>query len=199
MRLRRHLAASAAAALVAGLVPAIGGAAAAAGGDDLVPVRGTIRVVAGEDGQPDRYSVETDSGKLIPLAEGVDADPGARFSGTLVVPGSTTDGALLATGRVVRAQREVRKSVTANSVAVERAFKAAAVRGGYHEDETVNFGAVPVDLEELAAHGASGPLVVGDDGVLRVRWSPTDLGALADLAGYLTERVDLLAHPPGGA
>ncbi|WP_395245311.1 hypothetical protein ACGGZK_05760 [Agromyces sp. MMS24-K17] len=111
----------------------------------------------------------------------------------------TTDGALLATGRVVRAQREVRRSVTANSVAVERAFKAAAVRGGYHEDETVNFGAVPVDLDELAAHGASGPLVVGDDGVLRVRWSPTDPGALADLAGYLAERVDLLAHPPGGA
>lgn len=105
----------------------------------------------------------------------------------------TTDGELLATGRVVRAQREVRRSVTANSVAVERAFKAAAVRGGYREDETVNFGAVPIELDELATVGASGPLMLGDDGVLRVRWSPTDPSALADLAGYLAERVDLLS------
>src|SRR5512145_1885995 len=40
------------------------------------------------------------------------------------------DGRLYATGRVIRAERAVRKSVTADSVAEQRAFRAAAIKGG---------------------------------------------------------------------
>ncbi|WP_394553345.1 hypothetical protein ACDF64_03080 [Agromyces sp. MMS24-JH15] len=108
-------------------------------------------------------------------------------------------GGLFGTGRVVRAQREVRRSVTANAVAVERAYRAAAVRGGYREDETVNFGAQRIDPDELGAFGASGPLVLGADGAVLVRWSAGDPTALAPFERYLAERVDLATAPPAGS
>jgi hypothetical protein len=106
-------------------------------------------------------------------------------------------GAAWATGRVVRSERPSRKSVTAEAVAEQRAYRAAAAKGGIAEGETVNFDASPIDLDEFARVGASGPLVLLDDQVL-VRWSPTQPDALAPLERYLAERVDLLAHPPQG-
>ena len=106
-------------------------------------------------------------------------------------------GAAWATGRVVRSERPSRKSVTAEAVAEQRGYRAAAAKGGIAEGETVNFDASPIDLDELARVGASGPLVLLDDQAL-VRWSPTQPDALAPLERYLAERVDLLAHPPQG-
>ena len=106
-------------------------------------------------------------------------------------------GTAWATGRVVRSERPSRKSVTAEAVAEQRAYRAAAAKGGIAEGETVNFDASPIDLDEFARVGASGPLVLLDDQVL-VRWSPTQPDALAPLERYLAERVDLLAHPPQG-
>ncbi|UOE43052.1 hypothetical protein [Agromyces larvae] len=114
----------------------------------------------------------------------------------------TDDGRVLGTGRVVRAEPEVRRSVTANSVAEQRAYRVAAIRGGFRTGETVNFDAVPIDLDELARSGASGPLVLGDrdrDREVLVRWSATDPTALAPFERYLAERVDLLVHPPQGS
>ncbi|MET4159964.1 hypothetical protein [Agromyces sp. PvR057] len=99
------------------------------------------------------------------------------------------------TGRVVRAERAARKSITAESVAEQRALRAAAVRGGIPEGETVAFDANPIDFEALARDRAAGPLVVRDGEVL-VRWNPTSPEALAPLARYLAERVELLANPP---
>ncbi|MGI9823555.1 hypothetical protein [Agromyces sp. Marseille-Q5079] len=104
-------------------------------------------------------------------------------------------GGLHGTGRVVRAERAARRSITAEAVAEQRALRAAAVKGGFAEGETVNFDTQPVDLGELARDAASGPLVVRD-GEVHVRWSPTQPDALAPFERYLAERVDLLAHPP---
>jgi hypothetical protein len=79
-----------------------------------------------------------------------------------------------------------------------RAYQAAAARSGYARGETVNFDAVPVDLDELVRADASGPLVLRD-GAAFVRWSPTQPDALAELAPYLRDRAALLLNPPAGA
>lgn len=108
----------------------------------------------------------------------------------------TADGRLFATGRAVRAERPARRSTPAAAIAEQRALRAAAVKGGIAEGETVNFGAVPIDAAELARTGASGPLVLVGD-VVFVRWSPAQPDALTALDRYLGERVELLAHPSG--
>lgn len=120
--------------------------------------------------------------------------------GVLLLDG---DGGVYGTGRVVRAERAARRSVTAEAVAEQRALRAAAVKGGIEAGETVNFAAPRVDFDELARVGASGPLVLRDEygagGKVLVRWSPSQPEALIDLPSYLADRVELLVHPPGGA
>jgi hypothetical protein len=108
------------------------------------------------------------------------------------------DGRLFATGRVVRAERAVRRSVIAEAVAEQRAYRAAAVKGGIAEGETVSFDARPIDLDEVARGEASGPLLLRD-GAVHVRWSPAQPDALTPLDRYLADRVELLANPPSGA
>ncbi|QAY72848.1 hypothetical protein ET445_05300 [Agromyces protaetiae] len=128
------------------------------------------------------------------------------------------EGGLWAHGNVVRAEKPAIRSITANSVAVHRAYRAAAVKGGIAEGETVVFDAVPVALDgrllEPAEPGepvdpagpaaptagaqpaasADSPVVV-QDGEVFVRWRAGDPSALAPFEPYLRERVDLLAHP----
>lgn len=109
------------------------------------------------------------------------------------------DGKLYALGRVVRAERPARRSVTAESVAQQRAWRAAAVKGGIAEGETVNFDAAVIELDELGRDGASGPLVLDPAaGDVRVSWSPSQPEALTPLDAYLRDRADLLANPPEG-
>lgn len=121
--------------------------------------------------------------------------------GTLLVD---ERGALFAVGRVVRAERPARRSVTAESVAEQRAYRAAAVKGGIAEGETVNFDARAIRLDggpgegRETAEASDAPLVVRD-GRAMVRWNAGDPSALIDLERYLAERVELLAHPPQGA
>jgi hypothetical protein len=107
------------------------------------------------------------------------------------------EGRAYSTGHVVRAERAARRSITAEAVAQQRAWRAAAVKGGIPEGETVDFDAPAVDLDELGRVGASGPLVLAD-GAVRVRWSPAQPDALTPLDAYLRDRVDLLVHPPEG-
>jgi len=110
------------------------------------------------------------------------------------------EGRLSEAGRVVRAERPARRSVTASSVAEHRAFRAAAVKGGIAEGEAVVFDARPVVLDALRAGGSdTAPDVVLQDGVVQVRWSPTQANAFVPLDRYLTERATLLANPPQGA
>lgn len=108
------------------------------------------------------------------------------------------DDHISATGRVVRAERPARRSIPANAIAEQRAYRAAAAKGGIHEGDTVNFDARPVDLDELAREGASGPLVL-DGGAVFVRWSPSQPEALSPLERYLADRVELLVHSPDGS
>lgn len=113
------------------------------------------------------------------------------------------DGGVYGTGRVVRAERPARRSITADAVAEQRALRAAAVKGGIAEGDTVNFAATRVDFEELARAAASGPLMLWSDGEggleVFVRWNPAQPDALTSLDRYLADRVDLLANPPDGA
>ena len=115
------------------------------------------------------------------------------------------DGRLYAAGRVIRAERAVRKSITAESVAAQRAFRAAAVKGGIPEGTTVDFDAIPIELDAdvLAERATSGPLVLttGADGTpqVAVRRNPSRDDALIPFEAYLAERVDLLVNPPQGA
>jgi len=106
-------------------------------------------------------------------------------------------GGAYATGRVVRAERAARKSITAESVAEQRALRAAAVKGGIPEGETVDFDAPAIDLDELGRVGESGPLVLRE-GTVCVRWSPAQPDAITPLDAYLRDRVDLLVRPPQG-
>ncbi|MFC4244983.1 hypothetical protein ACFOYW_16565 [Gryllotalpicola reticulitermitis] len=110
----------------------------------------------------------------------------------------SASGELYGTGHVVRAAQPARRSVIALAVAEQRAYQAAAVRGGFPSGETVNFNVTPIDLGQLERTDASGPLVLRD-GVAFVRWSPIQLDAVAPLAPYLRDRAALLANPPEGA
>lgn len=108
------------------------------------------------------------------------------------------EGELYGTGHVVRAEEPARRSIIAVAAAEQRAYQAAAMRGGYASGETVNFDAAPVDLDDLVRTDASGPLLL-KAGVAFVRWSATQPDALAELGPYLRDRADLLVHPPDGA
>ena len=112
------------------------------------------------------------------------------------------EGRLYATGRVIRAERPVRRSVIAESVAEHRAYRAAAVKGGIAEGATVVFDAAPLELDEGALAAGAGPLVIieGPAGAeVGVRWNPSTAGAVMPLEPYLAERVELLVRPtPGG-
>jgi hypothetical protein len=70
------------------LAPAQGSASASPGaGRDTVEVRGTVVVLAGEDGNPDRYSLLLPSGRTVELADGFTAEPLSRFAGTVTAAG----------------------------------------------------------------------------------------------------------------
>lgn len=110
-----------------------------------------------------------------------------------------SDGSLRATGGITRAVEPGHPGHMAVSVEDRREHRAAAFRGPFARGETVNYDAVPIRLEPAALQEGPGPLLLRDGQVL-VRWSvslPDD--AAAPFAPYLTERVELLLHPPDGA
>ena len=109
------------------------------------------------------------------------------------------DGSLRATGGITRAVEPGHPGHMAVSVEDRREHRAAAFRGPFARGETVNHDAVPIPLEVEALRTARGPLLLRDGQVL-VRWSAS-LGddAATPFVPYLTERVELLLHPPEGA
>lgn len=127
--------------------------------------------------------------------------------GTLLLGG---DGALYAHGHSTRAADRGRPSFQSESREERREIAAAALRGGYAIGSPVSFDAVPLMTATGAPAGAITPDLDPDqadagnelpiglaDGEVRVRWRVgAPLTGAQTLAAFLTERVDLLVHPP---
>ena len=107
-----------------------------------------------------------------------------------------TDDAVLSTGQIIRARAEAPRGFTAESQRERAALAGAARRGGFDEGQTVHVGWQKLDTDAVTAGAASGPLCL-QAGVPSVRWSAA--GGWVPLAGYLDERIALLAEPPLGA
>ena len=121
--------------------------------------------------------------------------PSARrgTSGVLLVGDST----VMATGEITRAVDPGRRGYTAESARHRAELRAAALRGGFAEGETVHFGWTELDLDAVARGEASGPLCGGRR---RARWcAGAPPAGSRRLRGYLDERIELLRHPPLGA
>ena len=99
-------------------------------------------------------------------------------------------GNLYATGEVTRAIEPL-IAVTSRTLLAEerREIRRAAARGKFPEGEVVNHSYTPIDVEELARAGASGPLLI-EEGIVRVRWKAGD--GTRPLEAYLRERIGLL-------
>lgn len=109
------------------------------------------------------------------------------------------DGTVHATGRVTRSAPPGHGAYIASSIEARREVRAAAYRGPFEPGEVINLDASSIDLDPAALRVAEGPLfLVGDRPLVRWSVSAGD-DAARDLAPYLTERVDLLLHPPQGA
>lgn len=107
------------------------------------------------------------------------------------------DARLHATGSLTRAVPTGHPNFQSLSAESRRELRQAALKAGFDEGETVNLDTRPIEWEPDALRASAGPLVLTDDG-LGVRWAATAV-ALVPFASYLTERVDLLLHPPQGA
>ncbi|MFF1572243.1 hypothetical protein ACFVWR_05805 [Leifsonia sp. NPDC058292] len=133
--------------------------------------------------------------KLLITREAVLQPAGRAWRlGVLLLAG---DGRLFATGSITRALEPGRPAYQSQSAEDRRAFRAAAMRGHFEPGETVNHGFEPIALDAESLRASDGPLMLRD-GMAVVRWSPSTEGTV-ELATYLAERVDLLAHPPQGA
>lgn len=117
----------------------------------------------------------------------------------------TEAGELLAAGPATTARERGRAGYQSLSLEERRDVQAAALRGGYGPGESVNYDAEPIDLAAASAAMAAGedwdggPLLIRSGAAL-VRWRPGADAASCPPAGrYLTERVELLADPPGSA
>ncbi|RWZ61654.1 hypothetical protein ELQ92_11500 [Labedella populi] len=107
------------------------------------------------------------------------------------------DGQAYETGSTTRAVDPGRRGYTSDSARERAEYRAAALRGRFHEGETVNFGWRRLELDEGALHSSSGPLVIAD-GAPVVRWGQGTANS-TPLGAYLADRVGLLVEPPSGA
>lgn len=112
-----------------------------------------------------------------------------------------TDGQLFAAGRATRAAERGRVGYQSLSREERRDIAAAALRGGYAVGAPVNYDAVPIPLDAVHLEHAGEDQPLGlHAGAVRVRWRPgAALDGAQTLEQYLSERVELLIHPPLGA
>ena len=148
-------------------------------------LRGLPREALGEAVQPRR---------ILGISRALRIEPrgSAWHLGVLLL----TDDAVLSTGRIIRARAEAPRGFTAESQRERAALAGAARRGSFDEGQTVHIGWRALDTDAVAAGAASGPLSL-QAGVPSVRWSAS--GGWVPLAGYLDERIALIAEPPLGA
>ncbi|MBL0747738.1 hypothetical protein [Nocardioides baculatus] len=144
-----------AAAVTAALVaPIQGGAGAApATARDTVDVSGTVVVLAGEDGNPDRYSLLLPSGRTVDLAKGFTAEPLSHFTGTVAAPG-VGSGRVLTGSLRSRTLGRAAASGTPLEVVDARVATPAAPAGGPTTHNTyvakvTNFGAIGLTDQQI--------------------------------------------------
>jgi hypothetical protein len=102
-------------------------------------------------------------------------------------------GRLYSRGDVTRAIEPGRAATNRSAAGEERrAYRLAASRGGFPYGEVVNYGHLPIAVDDAALAAGSGPLFVRDGDVF-VRWdaSTADLG-VTRLDAYLADRMSLL-------
>lgn len=104
------------------------------------------------------------------------------------------DGSVWRTGVSTRVAEPGRPQHHTASVEQRRAYRAAAIQGGFPMGETINHGIEPIALDETLV-GGPGPLIV-HAGRAWVRWGSD---APVPLERYLDDLADLLLHPPEGA
>ena len=122
--------------------------------------------------------------------------------GTLLVGADpTAPPALYVVGKATRAAVRQHPGNQSLSREERRDLAAAALHGGYAAGTTVNFDARPIPLTEESLTDLDAALPLGlAGGELRVRWrAGAPLDGAQTLAAYLSERVELLVHPPQGA
>ncbi|MEO8262130.1 MAG: hypothetical protein ABI566_06120 [Pseudolysinimonas sp.] len=103
-------------------------------------------------------------------------------------------GKLYATGTTLRVSEPRHPNAQSRLAEDRRELRALALKSGISGGETINLDAIDILLDAVTAD--SRPLARTPDG-LAVQWSPSS-DALAPFAGYLAERVALLADPPAG-
>lgn len=104
------------------------------------------------------------------------------------------DGSVWQTGVSTRVTEPGRPQHHTASVEQRRAYRAAAIQGGFSMGDTVNHGVVPIALDETLIDSGGALFVRG--GEAWVRWG---LDAPVPLERYLADLADLLLHPPQGA
>lgn len=106
---------------------------------------------------------------------------------------------LFATGETTRAVEPGWPQHHAQSAEQRREYRGAAMRGRFRRGQTINFNAVPIEIDDDELSRSSGPLFISGGKAL-VRWSraASDESAMP-FDSYLRERVELLCHPPEGA
>lgn len=97
------------------------------------------------------------------------------------------DDRVLATGEILRAADPGRRGYAAESARERAARRQMALRGGFHEGDVVHVGWSVIDVAEVEAGGASGPLAL-QDSVAVVRWSGR---SYRPLEAYLQEQIAL--------
>jgi len=101
---------------------------------------------------------------------------------------------LYATGEITRAIEPGRAAVNRSAEGERRrADRMAAARGPFPRGEVVNFGYLPLDLDDASLAAGSGPLRLEGDAVL-VRWGDGfgELG-VSPIEDYLDDRIALLS------
>lgn len=185
---RARLTMAVVAAVTAALATPVPSTAAPAGSPDTVDVTGTLVVLAGEDGTPDRYSVLLPSGRTVPLAGEVDAEPLSRFTGTLAVPGTSGDRELTGSARESALRRATTARTPMKVLASRTAERAPAPGPSAHSTyvaKITNFGTVGLTDQQIldTINGSQAYWVRESSGMIPSFTTVTGVAAVAAGAG----------------
>ena len=170
--------ATAAAVTAALLTPTQGSAsvsAPAAATGDTIDVAGTVLVLAGEDGERDRYSLRLPSGQTVELADGFTAEPLSHFVGSVAVPGAGSRTTLTGSLRRTTLRRAAVSGTPLEVVRARVAERAPSPGPANHTTyvaKVTNFGTIGLtDAQILATVDASQAYWVRESGGRIPSWT----------------------------